>query len=167
MRGTGTTTRLLTLVWTLLVWNQFVLHAVPQSSPVARGWVFKCPTNSRMDRIFVVGVECPVERAVSAPWAVQPLTGGCKGPCEVQRMGRDLTATHPLPPTLSQSNPVPSSLTGVFSSLWSRREPFLTLPALMVQNHLFLFSPKPFQSRAAHLRLQQHNCQHQPCRPRA
>ena len=40
--------------------------------------------------------------------------GGCKGACETQRMGRDLTATHHLPPTLSQSNPIPSSNSQAF-----------------------------------------------------
>lgn len=32
---------------------------------------------------------------------------GCRGECGMLRVGRDLTATHHLPPTLSQSNSIP------------------------------------------------------------
>lgn len=87
----------------------------------------------------------------SSPWWL------VQGACEMQRMGRDLTATHHLCPTLSQSNPISSSNSQVFF-------PTLLPRGVSPDRITFSFSVQSCSS-VEHPFALQHNCWHQSCNP--
>lgn len=118
-------------------WCCMPQDVAPQGSPVAVGQCFKAKATAEeahfcWQRWTLHGKDCEHPMGRTGP------DSGSKRACRMQRMGRDLTATHhPLPPSHSQ---VQSHLQThrCFLSFSFLREPFQSLPALTGQNHYFI-----------------------------